>query len=85
MSGTDCPLTWPLEEPVSAEDREMGVTHRCVRPPGHGSEHRCHCGETVYVTKTGRVLTDADIQALADEAMTGYDIEHLRRAKSRRP
>lgn len=29
-------------------------------------------------TKTGRVLTDADIQALADEAERGYDVEHLK-------
>lgn len=28
-------------------------------------------------TKTGKVLTDADIQALADEAERGYDISHL--------
>lgn len=28
-----------------------------------------------YQTKTGRILTDADIQALADEAERGYDIE----------
>src|SRR5215470_11620816 len=32
-----------------------------------------------YRTKTGRVLTDADIQALADEAERGYDVEHLKR------
>lgn len=29
------------------------------------------------VTKTGKVLTDADIQALADEAEAGYDVSHL--------
>lgn len=27
-----------------------------------------------YVTKTGKVLTDEDIEALADEAEAGYDI-----------
>lgn len=32
-----------------------------------------------YRTKTGHVLTDAEIEALADEAEQGYDIEHLRR------
>ena len=31
----------------------------------------------VYRTKTGRILTDADIQALADEAERGYDVEQL--------
>ena len=30
-----------------------------------------------YRTKTGRVLTDPDIQALADEAERGYDVERL--------
>jgi hypothetical protein len=34
-------------------------------------------GET-YKTKSGKVLTDEDIQALADEAEEGYDIEHLK-------
>jgi nicotinamidase/pyrazinamidase len=29
------------------------------------------------VTKTGRVLTDADIEALADEAEAGYDVSHI--------
>ncbi|HET6299156.1 MAG TPA: DEAD/DEAH box helicase family protein, partial [Kribbella sp.] len=35
----------------------------------------------VYRTKTGRILTDADVQALADEAERGYDTEEL----SKRP
>jgi hypothetical protein len=30
-----------------------------------------------YRTKSGRVLTDAEIEALADEAERGYDIDHL--------
>ncbi len=30
-----------------------------------------------YRTKTGRVLTDADFEALADEAERGYDVSHL--------
>lgn len=32
-------------------------------------------GQTAYVTKTGRVLTDADIEAYADEAEHGYDLD----------
>lgn len=28
-----------------------------------------------YVTKTGKVLTDADIEALADEAEEGFDLD----------
>lgn len=30
-----------------------------------------------WMTRTGRVLTEADIEALADEAERGYDIDHL--------
>lgn len=37
-----------------------------------------------YVTKTGKVLTEADIEALADEAERGYDVEHLRGKADRR-
>lgn len=36
-----------------------------------------------YRTKTGRVLTDADIEALADEAEHGYDVEQLARRPGR--
>ncbi|GAC1373536.1 MAG: DEAD/DEAH box helicase family protein [Acidimicrobiales bacterium] len=36
-----------------------------------------------YRTKTGRVLTAAEIEALADEAEQGYDIEHLARGPGR--
>lgn len=31
-----------------------------------------------YVTETGRVLTEEDIQALADEAERGYDVSLLK-------
>lgn len=31
-----------------------------------------------YRTKTGKVLTDADIEAMADEAERGYDVEQLK-------
>ncbi len=36
-----------------------------------------------YRTKTGRVLTDLDIEALADEAERGYDVEHLAKRPGR--
>lgn len=40
-----CGVAWALEEPVSEEDRDMGITHRCViSRPAH-KVHRCHCGE----------------------------------------
>lgn len=38
-----------------------------------------------YVTKTGKVLTDADIQAIADEAERGYEIEQLKARRRGRP
>lgn len=31
-----------------------------------------------YVTKTGRVLTEADIEELADEAEHGYDVNMMK-------
>ncbi len=37
----------------------------------------------IYRTKTGRILTDADIEALADEAERGYDVERLTRRPGR--
>ena len=39
--------------------------------------------EGPWVTKTGKVLTDADIEALADEAEQGYDVSHLKGKPSR--
>jgi hypothetical protein len=38
----------------------------------------------VWVTKSGKVLTDEDIQALADEAEQGYDVSHLKDKPDRR-
>ena len=41
---------------------------------------------TKYKTKTGRVLTDAEIDAIADEVeTTDYDIEVLKSRKRGRP
>lgn len=31
-----------------------------------------------YRTKTGKVLTDADIEAMADEAERDFDVEELK-------
>jgi hypothetical protein len=33
--------------------------------------------EPVFRTKSGKILTDEDIQALADEAERGYDISNM--------
>lgn len=32
---------------------------------------------TEYRTPSGKILTDADIERLADEAEAGYDVSHL--------
>ena len=38
-----------------------------------------------YRTKTGKVLTDADIEGMADEAERGYDVEALKARRRGRP
>lgn len=40
---------------------------------------------TGYRTKTGKILTDSDIEALADEAERGYDVEVLKARRRGRP
>ena len=42
--------------------------------------------DKTYTTKSGKTLTDADIEQLADEAAaTDYDIEALKRRRRGRP
>lgn len=41
--------------------------------------------EKTYRTKTGKVLTDADIEKMADEAERGYDVEDLLKRRRGRP
>jgi hypothetical protein len=49
------------------------------------ADHMERCDLTRhYHTKTGKVLTDEDIQALADEAERGYDVSHLKDKRDRR-
>ena len=38
-----------------------------------------------YRTKSGKVLTDPDIEALADDAEQGYDVETLKARRRGRP
>jgi hypothetical protein len=45
---------------------------------------RADTADPPLVTKTGKVLTDEDIEALADEAEQGYDVSHLLEKKDRR-
>ncbi len=40
---------------------------------------------TPYRTTTGKVLTDSDIEAFADEAEQGYDVEALKTRRRGRP
>lgn len=58
----------------------VNVNHMCELCAGHNpsSYHRCVCGAEAYVTATGKVLTEHDIEALADEAQRGYDVSQLR-------
>ena len=41
------------------------------------TEWRVTIERIVARTKSGKTLTDADIEALADEAEQGYDVSHL--------
>jgi Ribbon-helix-helix protein, copG family len=38
-----------------------------------------------YRTKTGRVLTDPEVEGMADEAEQGYDVEELKSRRRGRP
>ncbi len=38
-----------------------------------------------YRTKTGKVLTDSEIEAMADEAERGYNVETLKARRRGRP
>lgn len=38
-----------------------------------------------YKTKTGKVLTDVDIEAMADAAERGYDVDGLKARRRGRP
>jgi Ribbon-helix-helix protein, copG family len=38
-----------------------------------------------YPTKTGKILADADVEQLADEAERGYDVEELKSRRRGRP
>ena len=73
-----CGETWPAVAGCTAWGALS--SHGCRLDPGHEGIHRCLCGRRKpeeYITKSGKVLTDTDIQALADEAEQGYDISQL--------
>lgn len=59
---------------------EKGITVVVDRPNGTTGKSLYHMpGVEPIITKTGKVLNDTDIQALADEAEAGYDVSHLAR------
>jgi hypothetical protein len=41
--------------------------------------------EKTYRTKTGKVVTDADIDAMADDADKGFDVDTLKARRRGRP
>lgn len=41
--------------------------------------------EKTYRTKSGKVVTDTDIDAMADEAEKGYDVDTLKARRRGRP
>jgi len=84
-----------LEDGISTEvyhcDLDLGHTgpHKSLGHPawvdfGEFGTRTVYKSTEPLVTKTGKVLTDADIEALADEAEAGYDVEHLK-GKPNRP
>ena len=76
-------VTWPDAEdgPWFEETRRVQVVEVAVPWSRKATVVRALESdlEPVYVTRTGRVLTNADIDALAQEAERGYDVSHLRR------
>lgn len=46
---------------------------------------RPHRAPTRHKTKTGSVMTDVDIEAMADEAERDYDVETLKTRRRGRP
>lgn len=59
---------------------------RCGPPSMKFSQERTMPDPTTpYRTTTGKVLTDSDIEAFADEAEQGYDVEALKTRRRGRP
>ncbi len=54
-----------------------------VAPARRG--HRWLTRPETYRTKTGKVLTDSEIEAMADEAERGYNVETLKARRRGRP
>jgi len=63
---------------VDADHRDHGIPDRSVPHDCSGFHYPCPAIDPPFITRTGKVLTDGEIQALADEAERGYDIEALK-------
>ena len=61
-----------------ARDALREIAHPLLaKPETYRDIARAALGD--YRTKTGKILTDADIEKLADEAERGYDVDAIRR------
>src|SRR5713101_3391158 len=74
---------------ILADDRLLGSMPSRFAPPSMtcSREGWTPMAEKLktYKTKTGKVLTDVDIEAMADEAERGYDVEALKTRRRGRP
>jgi hypothetical protein len=73
-----CPTTWWTENSAPGVTGTIRTYHECFGTPEHGGTCACPCGAVRLVTKTGKVLTDEDLETLAAEAEAGYDLDQLR-------
>lgn len=75
----DCYGQWDREADAETPSRE--ILKRCPRFMSVRMAGLCVTAfdllRSVYITKTGKVLTNADLDALADEAEAGYDVSRF--------
>jgi hypothetical protein len=64
---------------VYTDGNDMGTYNTWAEAGAELIDEFKHRMEEPIVTKTGRVLTDTDIQALALEAERGYDVSELKK------
>jgi hypothetical protein len=67
-----------VEQKLAEYDRLASEIYRLKNTPTRAHIDLASSGDLPR-TATGRVLTDADFEALADEAEVGYDLERLKK------
>jgi hypothetical protein len=67
---------FPPSTPCPSDRHSTTCSRKRRTPMADGKPH---------TTKTGRVLSDAEIESLADEAEGGYDVEELKQRRRGRP